>query len=141
MSQDLAAVPSTQLELDERVDCCINSQPHYEDRIHEESQLSTLHDSCLESESHSCSPSLDTAQCNLQQLTATPQQQQAWSQYSGHMFHNQTPYESQLEGLLIGDRFRMQHIIGQGSFGFTYKALDTWDHGTEVSTVMSAAIR
>lgn len=84
--------------------------------------------------SHSSTPSLELtelAQWSKDQCSPAPQQQHTWSQYTGSIFDPDAPIEGQLFGLLLGDRFRMGSIIGRGSFGFTYKAVDTL-HGTEV---------
>lgn len=71
---------------------------------------------------------------------STPAPTETWSQYSGIMFDDHRgPIEAQLSEQLIGDRWRMGPIIGQGSFGCCYKAIDTQTGQQVHLTVLPAA--
>lgn len=94
-------------------------------------------DSDEDPSSHSYTPSLSlllhgTSTSSSQQHTATPPQQQVtWSQLGGPALDLRKPTESQLTGFELAGRFRLLQTIGHGSFGHTYKALDT-STGAEV---------
>lgn len=142
MSQDSAAVPSTQLELEQVQDSglCCSSQPALDDIPDLMPCDSPPAHFDFEEEdddppSHSCTPSLDLmelAEMSNPQLAPTPPQQQAWAQYAGCPFDASSPIEAQLSGFVIADRFLLKRILGAGSFGVTYKALDTQNGNAEV---------
>ena len=148
---DLAAVPSTQLELDEFGAAEFDDYADYDyadyDYDHDYG-YSSYPDSASpepasipgdsDSEdppSRSSSPPMPPpAIGSLYQHTAT-QQTETWDQYCYCPFPDgDDALEVQLpKGLIIAHRFQVCHIIGRGSFGCTYKALDTHDNNAEVS--------
>lgn len=135
-------MPSSQLELEHVQDLehCYNSQ------LAQEEDLADLlpcdsppaHEYDMEGDdppSHSCTPSLDLmelAEMSKPQQAPTPQQQLAWAQYAGSPFDANSPIETQLSDFVIADRYLMKCIVGGGSFGITYKALDTHNNDVEV---------
>jgi hypothetical protein len=142
MSQDSAAMPSSQLELEHVQDLehCYNSQLALEEDIADLLPCDSppAHKYDMEDDdppSHSCTPSLDLmelAEMSKPQQAPTPQQQLAWAQYAGSPFDANSPIETQLSDFVIADRYLMKRIIGGGSFGITYKALDTHNNDVEV---------
>lgn len=72
---------------------------------------------------------------------STPAPTDTWSQYSGTIFDDHRgPIEVQLSEQLIGDRWSIGPIIGRGSFGCCYKAIDT-QSGQQVRLAVLPAAR